>query len=217
VHGRHRLGDGAQLHRLRPARNGATVVMYEGAPNFPENDRFWQIIEKYRSISSTRRRRRSARSSSGATSGPPEARPVEPAALGTVGEPINPEAWMWYHKVIGGERCPIVDTWWQTETGAIMISPLPGATATKPGSGDASAAGRRAEVVDEGGKPVAPIRAAFGDAAALAVDAAHDLRRSTTATNNSISARSRAATSPATARGATRTAITGSWAASTTC
>jgi acetyl-CoA synthetase len=135
-----------------PLAAGATVVMYEGAPNFPENDRFWAIIEKYRvnilytaptairtfikwgdswvkkhDLSSLR-------------------------LLGTVGEPINPEAWIWYHKVIGGERCPIVDTWWQTETGGIMIAPMPGAIPTKPGSATRPIPGVAAEVVTREGQ-----------------------------------------------------------------
>src|SRR5579862_4613713 len=137
-----------------PLAAGATIVMYEGAPNFPENDRFWRIIEKYRvnilytaptairtflkwgdqwvkkhDLSSLR-------------------------LLGSVGEPINPEAWMWYRKVIGGDRCPIVDTWWQTETGGIMISPVPGAIATKPGSATLPLPGIAAEVVTRDGQPV---------------------------------------------------------------
>ena len=139
-----------------PLANGATVVMYEGAPNWPEPDRFWKIIEDYRinilytaptairafirwgdqwvakhDLSSLR-------------------------LLGSVGEPINPEAWMWYHKTIGGGRCPIVDTWWQTETGAIMISPLPGATPTKPGSATLPFFGVDPAVVDQGGREVGP-------------------------------------------------------------
>jgi acetyl-CoA synthetase len=137
-----------------PLQAGATSVMYEGAPNWPEEDRFWQIIEKYRvtifytaptairafikwgdewvdkhDLSSLR-------------------------LLGTVGEGINPEAWMWYHKKIGHERCPIVDTWWQTETGGIMMSPLPGAIATKPGSCTKPLPGIVPAIVDEHGKPV---------------------------------------------------------------
>jgi acetyl-CoA synthetase len=137
-----------------PMSNGATQVMYEGVPNFPGNDRFWQIVEKY-----------------GVTilyTAPTAIRtmmkwgPEEPAKhdlsslrlLGSVGEPINPEAWMWYHLHIGGERCPIVDTWWQTETGGIMISPLPGATTTKPGSATFPLPGVSAEVVDDVGEPV---------------------------------------------------------------
>src|SRR6478672_1772729 len=137
-----------------PLANGATTLMYEGAPNWPEPDRFWKIIEDHRvnilytaptairafirwgddwvkkhDISSLR-------------------------LLGSVGEPINPEAWMWYYKTIGSDRCPIVDTWWQTETGGIMITPLPGATPTKPGSATLPFFGILPEVVDDAGNLV---------------------------------------------------------------
>jgi acetyl-CoA synthetase len=137
-----------------PLSNGATVLMYEGAPNHPEPDRFWSIVERHRvnilytaptairafikwgeqwalkhDLSSLR-------------------------LLGTVGEPINPEAWMWYREVIGKRVCPIVDTWWQTETGAIMITPLPGATATKPGSATKPFPGIEADVMTREGKSV---------------------------------------------------------------
>src|SRR5262245_60259183 len=137
-----------------PLSAGATVLMYEGAPNFPAEDRFWSIIEKYRvnilytaptairafikwgdqhvdkhDLSSLR-------------------------LLGTVGEGINPEAWMWYHRKIGREKCPIVDTWWQTETGGIMMSPLPGAIPTKPGSCTKPLPGIVPSILDETGKPV---------------------------------------------------------------
>ena len=132
-----------------PLSNGCTQVMYEGVPTFPGNDRFWELVEKY-----------------GVTifyTAPTAIRTFmkwgaqEPAKhdlsslrlLGTVGEPINPEAWMWYHDTIGGRRCPIVDTWWQTETGGIMISPLPGATTTKPGSATFPLPGVSAELVDD--------------------------------------------------------------------
>jgi len=139
-----------------PLANGATTLMYEGAPNWPEPDRFWKIIEDHRvnilytaptairafirwgdewvkkhDLSSLR-------------------------LLGSVGEPINPEAWMWYQRVVGGDRCPIVDTWWQTETGAIMITPLPGAIPTKPGSATLPFFGVDVAVVDPAGKEVAP-------------------------------------------------------------
>ena len=137
-----------------PLANGATQVMYEGVPNYPANDRMWQIIEKYKvTIFYT---------------APTAIRTFmkwgieEPAKhdlsslrlLGSVGEPINPEAWMWYHEHIGGKNCPIVDTWWQTETGGIMISPLPGATTTKPGSATFPLPGIGAEVLDDDGKLV---------------------------------------------------------------
>ncbi len=137
-----------------PLQNGATVMMYEGAPNWPENDRFWKIVDDHKvtvfytaptairafikwgdqhvhkhSLASLR-------------------------LLGTVGEPINPEAWMWYHREIGKERCPIVDTYWQTETGAIIIAPIPGAVATKPGSATRPFFGIVPEVVTKEGEPV---------------------------------------------------------------
>ncbi len=137
-----------------PLSAGATVVMYEGAPNHPENDRFWQIIEKYRvSIfytAPTAIRTFIKWGDSWVTKHDLSSLRL----LGSVGEPINPEAWMWYRKVIGGERCPIVDTWWQTETGGIMISPVPGAVAAKPGSATRPLPGIAAEVVTPEGKPV---------------------------------------------------------------
>ncbi|MCA9265538.1 MAG: acetate--CoA ligase, partial [Planctomycetales bacterium] len=139
-----------------PLAAGATCVMYEGAPNFPAEDRFWDIVQRHQvtvfytaptairafikwgdqhvdkhDLSSLR-------------------------LLGTVGEGINPEAWIWYHKKIGGERCPIVDTWWQTETGGIMMSPLPGAIPTKPGSCTKPLPGIRPAIVNENGKAVEP-------------------------------------------------------------
>ena len=117
-----------------PLANGATTVMYEGAPNWPDEGRFWQIVEKYGvNIFYTAPTAIRAFIKWG-DNWPAQADLSSLRLLGTVGEPINPEAWMWYHRVIGQERCPIVDTWWQTETGGIMISPLPGITSTKPGS-----------------------------------------------------------------------------------
>jgi acetyl-CoA synthetase len=117
-----------------PLSNGATTVMYEGAPNWPDEGRFWEVIERYRvNIFYTAPTAIRAFIKWG-DDWPNKYDLSSLRLLGSVGEPINPEAWMWYHKVIGAERCPIVDTWWQTETGAIMISPLPGITETKPGS-----------------------------------------------------------------------------------
>ncbi len=117
-----------------PLSNGATVLMYEGAPNYPDFDRFWEIIDRYKvSILYTAPTAIRAFIKWG-DEYPNRHDLTSLRLLGTVGEPINPAAWMWYYKVIGGERCPIVDTWWQTETGAIMISPLPGATPTVPGT-----------------------------------------------------------------------------------
>jgi len=137
-----------------PLANRTTSVMYEGAPNFPEFNRLWQIIDDY-----------------GVTifyTAPTAIRAFMKwgdehvdghdlsslRVIGTVGEPINPEAWMWYHQHVGRERCPIVDTWWQTETGSIMITPLPGITATKPGSATKPFPGIAADVVDEEGNSV---------------------------------------------------------------
>ena len=139
-----------------PLANGATCLMYEGAPNWPDPDRFWRIIENY-----------------GVTvfyTAPTAIRAFikwgdewvdkhdlsSLRLLGTVGEPINPEAWMWYYQKIGAGRCPIVDTWWQTETGAIMISPLPGATPLKPGTATLPFFGIDAAIVDDHGKEVGP-------------------------------------------------------------
>jgi acetyl-CoA synthetase len=138
-----------------PLSNGATVLMYEGAPNFPEPDRFWSIIERHRvNIFYTAPTAIRAFIKWG------EHWPLKHdlsslRLLGTVGEPINPEAWMWYRELIGKGRCPIVDTWWQTETGAIMITPLPGATPTKPGSGTLPFPGIEADVMTRDGQPVA--------------------------------------------------------------
>ena len=139
-----------------PLANGATALMYEGAPNYPEPDRFWRIVERhgvtilYTAPTAIRAfmkwgeqwpRKHDLRSL---------------RLLGTVGEPINPEAWIWYHEIIGGGRCPIVDTWWQTETGGIMITPLPGATPTKPGSATLPFFGVAPAVVDDRGMKVPP-------------------------------------------------------------
>ena len=128
--------------------------MYEGAPNFPEPDRFWRIVEKY-SVTVLYTAPTAIRAfMKWGTQWPKKHNLKSLRLLGTVGEPINPEAWMWYHEVIGGKRCPIVDTWWQTETGAIMITPLPGATPTKPGTATLPFFGILPEIVDDHGKPV---------------------------------------------------------------
>ncbi len=135
-----------------PLNNGATTIMYEGAPNFPENDRFWQIIERYR-VNIFYTAPTAIRSFMKWGDEHPNRYDLSSLRLlGSVGEPINPEAWMWYHEVIGGKRCPIVDTWWQTETGAIMISPLPGVTATKPGSATFPFFGVDAAIVNDKGE-----------------------------------------------------------------
>jgi acetyl-CoA synthetase len=135
--------------------NGATSVMYEGAPNFPEPDRFWRIIDKYRVNIFYTAPTAIRTFIKWGEQWPMKHDLSSLRLLGTVGEPINPEAWMWYYKVIGKGRCPIVDTWWQTETGAIMISPLPGAVPTKPGSATWPLPGIMADVVSKDGKSCA--------------------------------------------------------------
>ncbi len=137
-----------------PLSNGATALMYEGAPNWPEPDRFWDIIERHRVNTLY-----TAPTAIRAFIKWGEQWPLKHdlsslRLLGTVGEPINPEAWMWYHRIIGKEKCPIVDTWWQTETGAMMITPLPGATPTKPGSGTKAFPGIEIDVMTRDGKSV---------------------------------------------------------------
>jgi acetyl-CoA synthetase len=130
-----------------PLANGATVVMYEGAPDFPDRGRFWELVQKYRvTIFYTAPTAIRAFMKWG-TDYPGKYDLSSLRLLGTVGEPINPEAWIWYHRHIGRERCPIVDTWWQTETGAIMITPLPGVTETTPGSATHSFPGIRADIL----------------------------------------------------------------------
>ncbi|HYR89020.1 MAG TPA: acetate--CoA ligase [Terriglobia bacterium] len=137
-----------------PLLNGATSLMYEGAPNHPEPDRLWSIVEKYRvSIFYTAPTAIRAFIKWG-DHWPARHNLSSLRLLGTVGEPINPEAWMWYRKHIGDERCPIVDTWWQTETGAMMVSPVPGAVPTKPGSATRPLPGIVMDVVDRQGKSV---------------------------------------------------------------
>jgi acetyl-CoA synthetase len=137
-----------------PLCNGSTVLMYEGAPNQPREDRFWELVAKYR-VSVLYTAPTAIRAFIKWGDQHPKGHDLSSLRLlGSVGEPINPEAWMWYHTVIGGGRCPIVDTWWQTETGAIMIAPLPGAVPTKPGSATKPLPGIKAEVVDRHGQPV---------------------------------------------------------------
>jgi acetyl-CoA synthetase len=137
-----------------PLANGATCVMYEGAPNWPEPDRFWRIIEKY-GVTVLYTAPTAIRAFMKWGDEWPKKHDLSSLRLlGSVGEPINPEAWMWYHTVIGGGRCPIVDTWWQTETGSILITPMPGATPLKPGTATLPFFGILPEVVDDQGKAV---------------------------------------------------------------
>jgi len=137
-----------------PLTNGATGVIYEGTPDTPTRDRLWSIAEKY-GVTILYTAPTAIRTFMKWGTQEPEKHDLSSLRLlGTVGEPINPEAWIWYHTHIGGGRCPVVDTWWQTETGAIMISPLPGATTLKPGSATFPLPGIGAEVVDDSGNPV---------------------------------------------------------------
>jgi acetyl-CoA synthetase len=141
--------------------NGGTTVMYEGAPNWPEPDRFWRIIDKY-GVSVFYTAPTAIRSfMKWGTQWPRKHRLDRLRLLGTVGEPINPEAWIWYRREIGKDRCPIVDTWWQTETGGILITPLPGATPTKPGSATRPFPGIEPDVLTRDGKPVGPNQGGF--------------------------------------------------------
>jgi len=137
-----------------PLANGATCVMYEGAPDWPEKDRFWEICERYGvTVFYTAPTAIRAFMKWGAHL--PKKHDLSMLrVLGSVGEPINPEAWIWYHENIGRSRCPIVDTWWQTETGAIMITPLPGVTATKPGSATVPFPGIAADLLDSSGRSI---------------------------------------------------------------
>ena len=139
-----------------PLANGATSVMYEGAPDFPDRDRFWDIVEKYRATIVYTAPTAIRACMRWGEEHPKKHDLSSIRLLGTVGEPINPEAWMWYRKNIGGDRVPIVDTWWQTETGSILITPLPGITTTTPGSATKPFPGIQAEIVDERGDPVGP-------------------------------------------------------------
>ena len=137
-----------------PLAAGATVVMYEGAPDWPDRGRFWRICEE-RGVTIFYTAPTAIRAfMQWGEQWPGRYDLSRLRLLGTVGEPINPEAWMWYHRAIGGERCPIVDTWWQTETGAIMISPLPGVTHTRPGSACRAFPGIEAALLDDSGDPV---------------------------------------------------------------
>jgi len=137
-----------------PLANAATTVIFEGVPTYPDNGRFWDVIDKHKvEVFYTAPTAIRALMRDGA--GPVKARSRKSLRLlGSVGEPINPEAWLWYHRVVGDERCPIVDTWWQTETGGILISPLPGATALKPGSATRPLPGIEPQIVDQAGWPL---------------------------------------------------------------
>ena len=139
-----------------PLANHSTGILYEGAPDWPEKDRFWTIVEHYRATILYTAPTAIRAFMRWGEDFPAKHDLSSLRLLGSVGEPINPEAWMWYYRAIGGERCPVVDTWWQTETGAIMITPLPGLTTLKPGSATKPFPGVFPEIVDDSGTPVAP-------------------------------------------------------------
>ena len=200
-----------------PLANGATVVMYEGAPDWPQKDRFWAIVARYGvTIFYTAPTAIRAFMRWG-TDWPKKHDLSSLRLLGSVGEPINPEAWVWYHLHIGRERCPVVDTWWQTETGAIMITPLPGITSTKPGSATHPFPGHLRRDPDRQRRAGAGWRRPARAHPAVAVDAARDLRRSRALREPGTGAAGRTtSTSPATAPSETTTATSGCWAAWTT-
>ena len=137
-----------------PLANGATSILYEGAPNYPAEDRWWEIIERYRATIFYTAPTAIRACMKWGDQHPAAHDLTSLRLLGTVGEPINPRAWLWYHEQIGGGRCPVVDTWWQTETGAIMIAPLPGLTTTKPGSATVPLPGIRAAIYDSEGSEI---------------------------------------------------------------
>ena len=200
-----------------PLANGATTLMFEGVPNYPDPSRFWQVCDKHKvSIFYTAPTAIRALMREGED----YVRKTDRKSLrllGTVGEPINPEAWLWYYDNVGDQRCPIVDTWWQTETGGILISPLPGATPLKPGSATRPFFGIEPVIVDGEGNSAGGRRAR-----AICVWRARGRGRcapcsaTTSALSRPISRPFRASISPATAPGATATGSTGSPAGSTT-
>jgi acetyl-CoA synthetase len=139
-----------------PLANGATSVMYEGSPDYPDRDRFWAVVAKY-GVTILYTAPTAIRTFMRWGESYPQKHDMSSLRLlGSVGEPINPEAWIWYYENIGGSRCPVVDTWWQTETGSILIAPLPGITILKPGSATKAFPGIDAEILDEQGNPVGP-------------------------------------------------------------
>jgi acetyl-CoA synthetase len=144
-----------------PLANGTTSIMYEGAPDFPDKERWWSIVERYKATILYTAPTAIRTFMKWGHEYPARHDLSSLRLLGSVGEPINPEAWMWYFEYIGGKRCPVVDTWWQTETGAIMITPLPGITRLKPGSATKPFPGVAADVVDEQGESVGPGRGGY--------------------------------------------------------
>ena len=201
-----------------PLASGATVVIYEGAPTCPHAGRFWEICERY-AVTVFYTAPTAIRALMKLGDGLPAKYDLSSLRLlGTVGEPINPEAWMWYHRVIGNGNCPIVDTWWQTETGGIMISPAPGVTVTKPGSCTQPLPGVQAAILDENGEEITEpdrggylvIRHPGRPCCAISGATANAIVRPISVSSATT------ATLPATVPGVMPTAISGSWAGSTT-
>ena len=191
-------------------------MIYEGTPDTPGKDRLWDIAERY-GVTILYTAPTAIRTFMKWGAQEPERHDLSKLRLlGSVGEPINPEAWIWYWTHIGGGRCPIVDTWWQTETGAIMISPLPGATTLKPGSATFPLPGIGAEVVDQEGRRDRARRRLPDAHPPVAGDAAGDLRRPRAVPRDVLVAVSRAATSRVTAPRSTTTATSGCSGGSTT-
>ena len=207
-----------------PLSNGVTQVVYEGTPNSPDEHRHFQIIERY-GVTIYYTAPTLIRTFMKWGRQIPDAHDLSSLRLlGTVGEPINPEAWRWYREVFGADSLPIVDTWWQTETGSAMISPLPGVAAAKPGSAMTPLPGISAKIVDDDGDPLQPDAEAASTSPVTLCStsrgrrccAASGATRSATGTPTGPGSPSRATTSPATAPATTPTARSGCWAASTT-
>ncbi len=199
-----------------PLCNRTTSVLYEGTPDFPDKDRWWSIIEKYK-VTILYTAPTAIRSHM--KWGPEYAQQHDLSSLrllGSVGEPINPEAWIWYREHIGSDRTPIVDTWWQTETGMVLITPLPGVTTLKPGSATQPFPGVVPAVYDEQGKEVGPGGAAISSSRSHGRRCCEASSATTSATGTRTGRSTRTSTSPATVPGSTRTATTGCSAGSTT-
>ena len=202
-----------------PLANGATTLMFEGVPTWPDAGRFWAVCEKHK-VNIFYTAPTAIRALMGQGREWVEKHDLSSLRiLGSVGEPINPEAWNWYDEVVGKGRCPIVDTWWQTETGGILITPLPGAIPTKPGSAtQALLRGAAGGARPATGEEIAAdrLRGRARHRRQLARADAHHLGRPRSGSSTPTSASTRAPTSPATAAGGTPTATTGSPGGSTT-
>jgi len=199
-----------------PLAAGATSVMFEGVPTYPDAGRFWDVCDKHK-VTQFYTAPTAIRALMRQGEGFIDSRDLDTLKLlGTVGEPINPEVWEWYRRHVGHGKTPVVDTWWQTETGGIMITPLPGAHTLKPGSASRPFFGVEPVVLDDDGKEVPRARRASSASRSRGRASCARPTAITSATYRRTSAPTRAATSRVTAAGSTRTAITGCWAAWTT-